>query len=43
VHRHGAKFRTGELLERVVGGPIAVEPFLDYLRTKLGAVYDLRL
>jgi carboxypeptidase Taq len=43
VHRHGAKFRTGELLERIVGGPIAVEPFLGYLRTKLGAVYGLTL
>jgi carboxypeptidase Taq len=43
VHRHGAKFRTAELLERVVGGPIVVEPFLDYLRTKLGTVYDVTL
>ena len=43
VHRHGAKFTTTELLNRVVGGPIAVGPFVDYLKTKIGQVYDLDL
>jgi carboxypeptidase Taq len=43
VHRHGAKFSTGELLERVVGGPIAVAPFIQYLKRKLSQVYDLEL
>jgi carboxypeptidase Taq len=43
VHRHGAKFSTGELLPRVVGGPIAVGPFIDYLKGKLSQVYDLDL
>jgi carboxypeptidase Taq len=43
VHRHGAKFSTGELLERVVGGPIAVAPFVDYLKRKLSDVYRLDL
>jgi carboxypeptidase Taq len=43
VHRHGAKFTTGELLERVVGGPIAVAPFISYLKRKLSAVYGVEL
>jgi carboxypeptidase Taq len=43
VHRHGAKFSTSELLERVVGGPIAVGPFVRYLKSKLGEVYELDL
>jgi carboxypeptidase Taq len=43
VHRHGAKFRTPELLQRVVGGPIAVAPFVNYLKGKLGDVYGLEL
>jgi carboxypeptidase Taq len=43
VHRHGAKFSSGELLERVVGGPIAVGPFVGYLKGKLGDVYGLEL
>jgi carboxypeptidase Taq len=43
VHRHGAKFSTAELLERVVGGPIAVEPFVSYLKSKLSDVYRVSL
>jgi carboxypeptidase Taq len=43
VHRHGSKFRMPELLERVVGGPIAVAPFMRYLKTKLSDVYGVEL
>jgi carboxypeptidase Taq len=43
VHRHGAKFTMPELLERVVGGPIAVGPFVTYLKRKLSDVYGLEL
>jgi carboxypeptidase Taq len=43
VHRHGAKFTSRELLDRVVGGPIAIGPFVDYLKAKLGQVYDVEL
>jgi carboxypeptidase Taq len=43
IHCHGAKFAMPELLERVVGGPIAVAPFLSYLKEKLSGVYGLSL
>ena len=43
VHRHGAKFTTGELLERVVGAPIEVAPFVSYLKLKLSDVYRISL
>jgi carboxypeptidase Taq len=43
VHRHGSKFSSGELLARVVDGPIAVGPFVSYLKRKLGDVYGLEL
>jgi carboxypeptidase Taq len=43
VHRHGAKFSTTELLGRMVGGPIAVGPFVEYLKEKLSRAYDLEL
>jgi carboxypeptidase Taq len=43
VHRHGAKFSADELLRRVVGGPIAVGPFVSYLKGKLGDVYGVEL
>jgi carboxypeptidase Taq len=41
VHRHGAKFEAGELLERVTGSPISVGPFVAYLKRKLSDVYGL--
>jgi carboxypeptidase Taq len=43
VHRHGAKYTTTELLEREAGGPISVEPFVTYLKRKLGGIYGLEL
>ena len=43
VHQHGCKYPTRELLRRVVGGPIAVAPFTEYLKGKLGDVYGLEL
>ncbi|HKG37427.1 MAG TPA: carboxypeptidase M32 [Conexibacter sp.] len=41
VHRYGRTYPPRELVARVVGGPIAVEPFLAYLRGKLGPIYGL--
>jgi len=43
IHRHGAKFTSRELMERVVGGPVAVGPFVSYLKAKLGDVYGIKL
>ncbi len=41
VHRFGRTHPPRELVERVVGGPIAVQPFLDYLNGKLRPIYGL--
>jgi len=41
VHRYGSKYSSRELLQRVVGGSIEVGPFVDYLKHKLEAVYEL--
>jgi carboxypeptidase Taq len=41
IYRHGAKFTTAELVERVTGGPLALEPYLGYLRSKYGSLYQL--
>jgi carboxypeptidase Taq len=35
IHRHGRKFTSRELLQRVTGEELRVEPFLAYLETKL--------
>jgi carboxypeptidase Taq len=43
VHRHGAKFESAQLLQRVVGAPISVTPFVTYLKRKLSDVYAIDL
>jgi carboxypeptidase Taq len=43
VHRHGSKFTSNELLERVVHARIEVAPFVSYLKRKLGDVYGVEL
>jgi carboxypeptidase Taq len=41
LYRHGRKFTPVETLERAVGGPIDVQPYLGYLQAKFGQIYDL--
>lgn len=41
VHVHGRKFVATELVQRVTGGPISVQPLLDYMRAKYSDVYGL--
>ena len=42
LHRHGRKFTPMETLERAIGtNRIDPEPYVRYLRGKLGAIYDL--
>jgi carboxypeptidase Taq len=41
VHRHGRKFTPADTMERVVGGPIDVGPFIRYLKGKFGEIYGL--
>jgi carboxypeptidase Taq len=41
LHRHGRKFTPRETLQRVVGGPIDVGPYVRYLRHKFGEIYHL--
>jgi carboxypeptidase Taq len=41
IYRHGSKFTAPELIERVTGGPLSIEPYIRYLRTKYGELYPL--
>jgi carboxypeptidase Taq len=43
VHRHGSRYSDDDLLTRAVGRPVQVMPFINYLRAKLGDVYQLDL
>jgi carboxypeptidase Taq len=36
IYRHGSKFTANELIERVTGGPLSIEPYVAYLRAKFG-------
>ncbi len=42
IYRPGAKFTAPELIERVTGSPLVLEPYLDYLWGKYQPLYDLR-
>lgn len=41
VYRHGRKYTPAELVERVTGRPLTVEPYMRYLRRKYGELYRL--
>jgi carboxypeptidase Taq len=41
VYKHGRKFTAPELIERATGGPLRIEPYVRYLRTKYGELYNL--
>jgi carboxypeptidase Taq len=41
VYRPGNKYTANELVERVTGGPLRVEPYIRYLQAKYGALYRL--
>jgi carboxypeptidase Taq len=34
IYRHGAKYTANELVERVTGGALTIEPYVAYLREK---------
>jgi len=41
IHRHGAKFEPQELIREVTGSGITPEPYLRYLTSKYGEIYQL--
>ncbi len=41
IYQHGSKYTAPELIERVTGGPIRIEPYIRYLRSKYGELYTL--
>jgi len=41
IYRHGSKYTAPELIERVTGGPLRIEPYVRYLRDKYGELYEL--
>lgn len=41
IYKHGSKYTPNELMERVTGGPLRIDPYISYLKTKYGALYTL--
>ena len=41
IYQHGSKFTASELVERITGGPLSIEPYIRYLRNKYGELYTL--
>ena len=41
IYRHGSKFTAPEIIERASGIPLTIEPYINYLKTKYGALYTL--
>lgn len=41
IYQHGSKFTASEIVQRVTGSPLSIEPYIRYLRTKYGELYKL--
>jgi carboxypeptidase Taq len=41
IYQHGRKYTAPELIQRVTGGPIRIEPYIQYLKDKFGELYQL--
>jgi carboxypeptidase Taq len=41
IYRHGRKLTAPELVKRITGGEITIEPYIQYLRSKYGKLYKL--
>ena len=41
IYRHGSKFTAPEIVERATGTSLTIEPYINYLKTKYGALYTL--
>jgi carboxypeptidase Taq len=41
LYQYGSKYQPDELIQRISGGPLRIEPYIKYLRTKYGELYKL--
>jgi carboxypeptidase Taq len=41
LYRHGGKFNSAQMIERVCSGPLSVEPYLRHMERKMGEIYGL--
>lgn len=41
IYQHGAKYTADELIKRITGDDLKIGPYINYLKTKYGELYDL--
>lgn len=41
IYRHGSKYTAPELIEKVTGGPLNIQAYVQYLEAKYGELYGL--
>lgn len=41
IYQHGSKFTANELVQRITGQPLTIDPYIHYLKTKFGTLYNL--
>ncbi len=41
IYQHGQKYTANELIERITGGSLTIDPYIRYLKTKYGSLYQL--
>ena len=41
IYQHGTKYTADELVERVTGQPLTIDPYIHYLKKKFGDLYSL--
>lgn len=41
IYQHGRKYTANELVQRVTGDSLRIEPYMHYLKTKYGDLYKL--
>ena len=43
IYQHGRKYTANELIQRVTGQPLSIEPFISYIQDKYSDIYNLQL
>jgi carboxypeptidase Taq len=41
IYQYGSKYTSSELVQRITGGSLTIEPYIRYLQTKYGELYRL--
>ncbi|MDE5095983.1 MAG: carboxypeptidase M32 [Trichodesmium sp. St11_bin5] len=43
IHQHGRKYTANELIYRMTGKPLSIDPFIDYIQAKYSNMYHMKV